>query len=361
MTSYFNVKYIIAYLTVLFFVFSCSTETPDFESEETTFNTSGIVVSDSETTSSTTEMIETTDENKLDLPQTKEDVGTCADVEINIQQTIPTIVILIDRSGSMTQDFGGISRWSALYNSLMDPVNGVIYLLQSSIRFGLVLYDGTADVCPNLITVMYDLDNFQSIDDVYSMYIPNMDTPTGESLAQVANSLSLIQTTEPKAIVLATDGEPDFCGDPNGDGRPMTIQAAQDAYNNGINTYVISVGTAIAVDHLQEVANAGVGRPVDSPNPAPYYQTTDQQQLVDAFNQIIGNFVSCEFSINGVVNPEKICDGSVFIDGQILECGSEWTVEDNILKIFGASCDILQDGTEHEINAKFPCDAVYIP
>lgn len=338
-------------------VISCHTSESNW-SDETGEGSSGINIS-SETSDESVDSSE--DTFRLDLPPIiTTDVGTCADVEVSVEQIIPTIVILIDRSGSMNEDFGGISRWDALYDSLMSAT-GVINTLQSSIRFGIALYDGTPELCPEVISVMYALDNYNNIDTTYSMYVPNGDTPTGESLAQVATDLSLILSTEPKAIVLATDGEPDTCAEPDGDGRPLTIQAVQDAFTNNINTYVISVGTAIAISHLQEVANVGVGKPIDDLNPAPYYQTTDQQQLIDAFNQIIGSFVSCEYIINGEIDPNDICDGTVMIDNMIIDCGSDWDVEGNILKIFGESCDILKDGNEHQIDAKFPCDSIFIP
>ena len=53
---------------------------------------------------------------------------------------IPTVIFIIDESGSMNTDFpsgSGISRWDALRGSLLAP-GGLIETFQQTISFGLV-------------------------------------------------------------------------------------------------------------------------------------------------------------------------------------------------------------------------------
>lgn len=329
-----------------------------------------------ETDSDTNHFDFTTGEVKLDLavgsgpptgmPPEFTD-GGCAEVEVVVTPVIPTLVLLVDQSGSMTSDFAGQSRWDAMYETLMDPTDGVVASLESSVRFGLTLYtsvDGfEGGECPMLTTVEPALDNYGAIDAEFSPASPVDETPTGESLAAVAQQLAAFPAEGPKGIVLATDGEPDTCAEPNPqNGQPEALAAAQMAFGLGITTHIISVGNEVGADHLQQMANVGVGKLPDDPMPAPYYQALDAQMLVDAFEEIIGSFVSCQLVIDGEVDLEQACDGTVSLDGMELECGTDYHLPDaSTLELLGEACSILQDGGEHSVTATWPCGAVQIP
>jgi hypothetical protein len=290
----------------------------------------------------------------------------CTDVTVNVTPVIPTIVLQVDRSSSMNEDFSGQSRWRALYETLMGP-GGTVESLQSDVRFGLTTYssmDGFAGgQCPLLTVVPPAIDNFDAIDAVYGPAEPIDDTPTGESLALVAADLAAFDEPGPKAIVLATDGEPDSCAEPNPqNGQPQTIAAVQAAFDQDIETFVLGVGSDVGAPHLQQVANAGVGKPVDDPMPAPYYIALDAGDLVDAFHGIIGSFVSCEVPIDGVVDLEQQCAGTLLLDGTEIPCPGEWHMLDaSTVVLFGYACDVWKDGEPHEIDAMWPCAAVEIP
>lgn len=304
-------------------------------------------------------------------PTTTEDpdnlTSGCGEVTVTLEPVIPTIVLLIDQSGSMTADFSGQDRWSAVYETLMDPDDGVVAQLQSQVRFGVTLYtseDGNeGPECPMLTSVEAALDNREAIDIAYGPANPNDETPTGESLQAVATSLSALDFEGPKAIVLATDGEPDTCETPNPqEGQPEALAAAEFAFGEGISTFIISVGDDVGAEHLQEMANVGVGKAPDDPMPAPYYEALDAGQLVDAFNEIIGTFISCELTIDGEVDLDQACEGTVTLDGEELECGVDWEVpEETTLVLLGQACDTLKDGASHTVDASWPCGAIVIP
>jgi hypothetical protein len=291
----------------------------------------------------------------------------CGEVSVVVTPTTPTLVLLVDQSGSMTEDFDGVERWDALYDTLMDPADGVVANLEGSIRFGLTLYtseDGfEGGECPMLTSVGPALDNLGAIDAVYGQEQPVDETPTGESLAAVAQELAMFDEPGPKGIVLATDGQPDTCDEPNPqNGEPESTAAAQQAFDLGIKVFVLSVGPEVAQDHLQEMANIGIGKAPDDPMPAPYWQALNPQQLVDAFSEIIGSFVSCNLEVNGIVDLDKACDGTVMLDGVALECGTDWQMPDeSTLELLGDACTTLQDGGEHNVSASWPCGAVQIP
>lgn len=293
--------------------------------------------------------------------------GGCVDVMVQVEPIIPTLVLLVDQSGSMDSDFAGQPRWDAIYETLMDPADGVVASLQSQVRFGLTLYtsvDGfEGGECPMLSSVDPALDNRDPIDAVFGPASPVDETPTGESLAAVAQDLAAFMADGPKGIVLATDGEPDTCAQPNPqEGQDVALAAAAQAYALGITTFIISVGDEVGADHLQQMANVGVGKDANDPMPAPYYQALDAQQLVDAFDEIIGSFVSCDLLLDGVVDLSQVCDGTVWLDGMQLECETDFELPDaSTLRLLGEACATLQDGGQHTVDASWPCGAVEIP
>jgi hypothetical protein len=271
---------------------------------------------------------------------------------------------VIDRSGSMDQNFDGTgTRWEVLERALVDNPDGLIYMLQSSVRFGTAMYtnESSPSGCPDLLTVPCAIDNYATIQADYTTRGPGGQTPTGESVSAV---LSMIDTlapvrTDPTIIVLATDGEPDTCADGNDEvnGRIMSVNAAMDAYAAGVRLYVISVGTDTATSHLQEVANAGVGMPVSS-GTAPFWVATDTAGLRDALTMIVGGVLSCTVQLEGMIDVAQACSGTVTLGTDTLACGTDWRAVDSThIELLGAACTRLQT-TMDELSATFPCGVV---
>lgn len=288
----------------------------------------------------------------------------CGEVAITLERVVPTVVLLIDQSGSMTESFGPTSRWEAVRETLMDPGSGVVAQLESDVRLGLTLYTshgGSAGgTCPELTTVPPAIANYDAINAVYGPAVPQQDTPTGDSLYVVTDELEQLAVEGDKIIVLATDGEPDSCADPNGNAGPEAVAAAQATYASGISLYVIGVGDAVGAAHLQEMANAGVGQP--SGGTAPFWQAFDAQGLVDAFQAIVTAPHSCVFTLNGEVLAGMESQGTVMLDGSPLGYNDPngWQLNNaSELEILGDACDAIQEG-DHELTATFPCDAVVL-
>jgi len=297
------------------------------------------------------------------------DAATCGNVTVNLAPVTPTVVVLIDQSGSMTSSFGGQDRWAAVTEALTDPAGGVITQLESSVIFGATLYtsDGgsAGGVCPMLTTVPPALNNLAAIETLLTNNSPAGDTPTGESIdAVVQELLNLPPNPEgpnsPPIIVVATDGEPDTCAVPNPqDGQPESVAAAEASYQAGIDLFILSVGSGVSDAHLQDMANAGVGLPVGGGTNAPYYVANNQGQLVDAFNEIIHGARSCEFVVEGVVDMARADEGHVVLNGDSLEFGTDWNMLDaSTLVLLGASCDTFLAEENVLLSANFPCGVV---
>jgi len=302
--------------------------------------------------------------------------GSCGEVDVEIGPQIPTVMLLIDQSGSMTSNFQGEPRWQVVYDVLMDPQDGVVATLQDQVRFGLTLYTyQSGPICPQLVEIKPPaLNNHGTIDQVYSQESPTSNTPTGESLEQVAASLAQFAEPGPKLIILATDGDPDRCDDPNGHdnvSKQLVVDAAQNAYLANVETVIIAVGNQVSGDHQQDVANAGKGLPVPAPVPcndpnicAPTYEPTTKQAMIDAFTDIINGQRTCVFTLEGEVIPGKECEGEVTLNGQLLGCNDPdgWQLNTpSEIEFVGAACDTIMNDPEVTISVSFPCDTVVPP
>lgn len=292
------------------------------------------------------------------------DTKDCPSVVVDTEAVLPLVELLIDQSGSMDEDFGSTSRWEAVEDALVDPDTGVVTALEAQVIFGAALYEGTGGVCPSLTTVAPALNNYAAIDELFEDNGPGGDTPTGESLIAVTDEITAIKpdpkNPSPLYILLATDGEPDTCVQPNpNEGQAESIAGAEYAYAAGVETIVLSVGTDIAEEHLQDVANAGAGLPVGGTDNAPYYVATDPEELAMQIETIIGGARTCEFTLDGEVDPTRVDEGTVTLDGVPLVFGIDWDLLDSdTLILLGDACTTFLNDPDVILVAQFPCDVI---
>jgi hypothetical protein len=287
---------------------------------------------------------------------------TCADTVVRATRVIPKVMLIVDQSGTMEDDFGGVSRWDALRDFLLRSPDGLIDGLQSQVSFGLALYSARSmeanqampeGECPMVTTVPPAIDNFTAIEAAYRAAEPIEDTPTGDSITKITDDLGLVMDPDaivtPHVFVLATDGEPDRCEelDPQSDAaKDEAIAAVARAYTLGIRTFVISVGNEVGADHQQDIANAGLGRVAGDPD-AEFWVAGDDQTLRDALSQVVGSQLSCEIALQGRVMSGDPCNGSVRLDGAPLACGDPngWDLIDpGHIRVNGTACDALKAG-----------------
>jgi len=295
-------------------------------------------------------------------PAADDPAVVCASAHVSVADVVPTVQLLVDRSGTMDRDFGSVSRWDAVRRTLLDDA-GLVSQLQDRVRFGLSTYTADAGTpCPLIHTVEPALDNLDAMDSLYGALDPLDETPTAPSIDAMRVQLSALATPGPKAIVLATDGEPDTCAVPDPDGLPearaAAVAAAQAAHDAGIDLYVISVGSEIADSHLQAMANAGVGLPIDGAEAAPYYRALDADDLVTAFAAVVDATRTCTVDLDAAIDPTIAAAGSVTLDGTALIFGVDWRLADpDTIEILGDPCDVVLAGGDHMIDAEFTCPA----
>jgi len=289
----------------------------------------------------------------------------CVHADIGFEALVPTVILLVDRSGSMNDAFDqGLSRWESLRRALVDPTSGVLPAIASRARLGLTFYtsvDGNrGGACPLLVEVPPAVDNGPELATKYlATEIGNQedDTPTPESVRAVAEELAALPDPGPKAIVLATDGEPDTCDDPDAHDaatNALSVKAVRDALERGITTHVISVGNDVGQAHLEELARAGVGGASGKP-----YRALDRAGLEEAFAEVLRGVVTCDVELDGEVQPGQEERGVVELDGNPLALGDPdgWELTSpTTLRLVGDACRRAKLESDH-LHVAFPCDA----
>lgn len=337
---------------------------------------------------------------------------------------VPTVLLLVDNSSSMFQQNGTtVTAWGLLYDALMAN-DGVVKPLASQIRFGFTSYKGFMasgeddPACATMTpaTPSFALDNYAAINTVYSMLGSEdhngakWETPTGHAIDVVTPALAAFTADPPgpKYILLVTDGNPNTCKtiDPQC-GQDRTIAAVQAAKAQGIGTFVIGIGDIVTnpdsgctagkmrcgEDHLQDVANAGMGLPVqappdeykyegcianeggtltatyaasgETPGTAEYFATNDPAELRESLSKVLFGVASCTFDLDAVVTGDPT-RSSVTLDGAPLTYGdtaSGWTLEMNKYQVTlqGSACDTYRSGEGHDVSIEFLCDEMGTP
>lgn len=304
----------------------------------------------------------------------------CAAVSVRVDRVTPKVMLLVDGSASMQDNFhpagSETTRWEALRASLLDERKGVVPAMQGLLKFGLAIYSSgmarfgvpSADQCPfPLGIVPPELNGGEAIDYAWPMLPPGNFTPTGEALELVRRTLGEWRdraAPEPEVIVLATDGNPNGC-------RPQqimvpdyqpTLDAALRARAERVKLYVISLGTDADREHLQQIANIGAGLDADAEPAAPLYYPENAEELTATLRRLLGSELSCELVLDGDgVDPAKQCLGSVRLNGEPLACEPQdgFRVKDPLhLELLGAACARLRAAPEVALEVSFPCEAL---
>lgn len=340
--------------------------------------------------------------------------GVCQELSVVPTPQVPIVTILVDTSSSMWQTVP--PTWPLLYDALMNEEDGVVPALASSVRFGFASFKGlTSDgvheeddvACAEMPTVEPAYDNAAAIDAVYAPIDwtgseGTWETPTAHAIARTTAALAdlTLDPAGPKFILLLTDGNPNTCQVLNPQcGQDRAVKAAQDAYAAGVGLFVMGVGDVVTnpnagcptsarcgVQHLQDMANAGVGAPVQPPPATFVYEQCNQGELlatytadapdvgtpfaVDTRNQdakdelistltgLLANVISCTVEMDARVTGDPAL-GTVSVGGTPVAYGGAdgWSLDMATLynvTLQGSACETFKAGATLDI--QFPCD-----
>jgi hypothetical protein len=281
-------------------------------------------------------------------------------------------------SGSTT------SKWQILVPSL-EPV---VTATQASISWGLKTFpeaytDGMSD-CAGGITTAIDVQvapmDGTTMNNTINATTPNGNgTPTADAITAAANYLAKLTDTNPKYLLLGTDGEPDCVGttkDSSG-GDTAAVTAVTNALKAGFPTFVVGIGTtkATAISELNLLAQAG-GEAIPSTNPLAnhFYQADlgkDPTELTSALQAITGQISTCLFPLSPP--PPVLNDDTkvgVYLGSQMTKIpydpgktnGWAYTdANDTAIEVYGSWCQMIQTAGAGNVQIIFGCPNINVP
>lgn len=297
----------------------------------------------------------------------------CEAVSLTIDELRPSVTLLVDQSGSMRQGYptreSGQTRWTVVRQALLDPMQGVVPTLQQSIQFGLVFYTShngfTGGTCPILSSVRAATDNFEEIRGLYDGTYPDDDTPTGAAIDQVVNEIAAARRKGPEVLLLVTDGDPDTCQVPDPqEGQVQAISAATKAFVQGVDFYVLGVSSDISGDKLQQLANAGKGKPlnsiwgVDADAAQPFQASDNVAGLTAQLRDILERVPLCVVELERDIAIEELARSRVTLDGEALpySAADGFQLKDpRHLEIVGQACETLRVAGKR-LSVSISCD-----
>jgi hypothetical protein len=342
--------------------------------------------------------------------------AVCQTAQYKFEPKIPTIYVLVDRSGSeFTGDTTGI------FFTLRAAALQVIQQLQGEVRFGLGVFTGqTGVMCPMFTTVATDINNYTKIAAAYNaLGRPQFkaETPAAQVFESVKTTLLADTAPGQKYVLFVTDTETDYCDD----GSPLcpldsVTYRIQDLYAAGIGTFIVGLpsdASMYSMVALQGFANAGVGMPVGAPvqgtqtlSPADIanqcqgstawraiwtaagrttgaatatYAATggtakvytpdpmNQTALVNAISSVVAGVKSCTFDLGDVggksikVDMTKLSQAHVLIEGTEVaqNATNGWSMASATqLVLNGTACTNWRMPNADDIDFQFPCSTI---
>jgi von Willebrand factor type A domain len=222
--------------------------------------------------------------------------NACASETQAAEQVPLAMLLVMDRSGSMTTD----NRWDQARNAMVGFADSPAVL---ATKLGLTIFPpDTGDQCLSksyapIVPISPLPGAAVKIKAELMARSPNGGTPMGSALqggVEVMNAHLTANPNEEGVIILVTDGDPGGC---SGDGVATVAKIAELAAKSKppIRTFVVGMDGA-TFTNLDIIAKAGGGAPkaFTASKGAPGGQSP-QQQLLDALQKIRSGAIGCEY------------------------------------------------------------------
>jgi len=291
--------------------------------------------------------------------------GGCGAQEAKVEAIPPNLLIVLDRSCSMTSLVSGKSKWQIA----VEAINKMTTDFNAKIRFGITLFPdldtnncgqgaipipvapGTEPQIQDLLTKSLNTNN---------KYYPNGPCVTNidTAMKQATTEPAFDDTDRASYALLITDGKQAGCNAANGDAD--TLMFITDLYQSrNVPTFVLGFGAGIDGAQMDIFADAG-GVPASMASPK-YYKAEDQMSLDAALNAIATKTLSCTLALQS--QPPKSDEIYVFFDNNPTQVpkdathmdGWDYDPANNTVTFYGPACDKLKSGTVMDLDVVFGC------
>jgi hypothetical protein len=310
----------------------------------------------------------------------------CGLQSFNLQRKPAEVLLLLDRSASM-QDPPDSSTTTPKWDLVTAAVKQVVMSTDSAVSWGLKVFpEGTGSACAaGSVTSKIDVPiGAMNAANVVAAVNATPDTgngtPTGDAVNAAVTYLQMLTAqgdSNPKYILLATDGEPSCAATPGSEStdsaRPYAVTAVTNAATAGYNTFVVGIVTkSNDTMTLNMLATAGK-EAVNDPRPLAnqFYQGITQDALTTALNVITGQVSSCVFPLNPpppVLNdPTKL---GVYFTSSMTKVPYDATMTDGwaytddtdtAVKVYGSWCDMIENQGANMVQILYGCPLINVP
>ena len=300
------------------------------------------------------------------------DGPACGVQKFPLAKVPPDLLIVLDKSGSMrdmpdgtrcdTGDCGPTSKWT----QMTAAINQVVMSTDAAIRWGIEFYAADESCAVETMPAAPIADrNAAAIAMAIAATMPEGGTPTRAALSSASLYESTLPDSNPKYILVATDGQPNCVAGAADDLAPddvATIQAVSDSAARGIPVFVVGIGMIPeATQTLTAMAIAGGEAQAADPRYYPVASTADLVGVLDTIGGMIG---SCSFGLGTVPPvPENIAvlANGVKIPRDITHNdGWDYGTGQMSVQLFGHWCDDAKAGSLKDAEAIFGCPGVVI-
>ncbi|MEY4544763.1 MAG: hypothetical protein RL685_958 [Pseudomonadota bacterium] len=301
----------------------------------------------------------------------------CGLSTFDVERRPADVLLVLDRSGSMREVPDGADTDATKWELTVPALNQVVAETSAAVSWGIKLFPEGQDTescsdetITDRIHVPIAASNATAVLDAISATTPDGDgTPTGDALRAATRYLTSLPSSNPRYIVLATDGEPSCSpsGDDQDDARPYAVSAVREAVAAGIAVFVVGVATNkdSATEALNDMALAGgMPRPAANPLATRYYLANTQSELVSSLRAITGEVASCVFPLS---SPPPVPDNiGLKLDGELLprdpnrQDGWEYTGTGYAaVEVYGPACAQIQ-ASSRAVQVIYACEGVII-
>ncbi|HSY39665.1 MAG TPA: vWA domain-containing protein [Polyangia bacterium] len=319
-------------------------------------------------------------------------ISDAGDPNCGLLQFKPTpkaadILMVLDRSGSMIDIPDGAPTGSTTtkWQIVVPSLEAVVSATESSISWGMKsfpeAYTDSMDDCAGGVTGIIDvkvaaMDGTQMNGAITALTPAGKGTPTADAINSAVTYMGTLTDTNPKYLLLATDGEPTCVGtskDSTNSG-PAAVTAIANALKAGFPTFVVGIATTKTTDNteLTAMSKAG-GEPIPVANPLAhnYYLANDATTLVSAMEAITGQISTCLFPLSP---PPPVLNDSTKVGVYLgsttnkipydASKSSGWAytdANDTAIEVFGSYCDMIQTAGAGAVQIIFGCPNISVP